>query len=410
MTSRGSRSAIGSPEAVSGQLPLALPDGGTTARSGQHPARASRSARPAKVPELMIQGICGRTYIESFAGPENEGSDLLFSWESRLRERLATIGSTESALIWRRKDIAPGLSISRLAVSTPLTNGTGSIGRHWPTAQARDGMPPHSEEYIAAKKAEGHGMANLNDHMALTAQWGTVRLQANGNLDRSTDGKARLEDQIYGANWSTPRASDGEKGGPNQSFGAGCQPLPAQMHQASPSVTPSARDWKDTPGMATEAGDRSRLDQLPRQMAATWVTVQAADGNKGSLPPRPHDTGISLPQHMAATVIATWPTIAAHLSGDTAEAHEARQARMKERHGRRMGTPLNVVMEHAALGTTIEALTGPTPNGSSATTGKPGVPNPVFAFWLMGFPEEFISGALAAMQSFRSSRKKSSAR
>jgi hypothetical protein len=30
--------------------------------------------------------------------------------------------------------------------------------------------------------------------------------------------------------WSTPRASDGEKGGPNQSFGAGGQPLPAQMH------------------------------------------------------------------------------------------------------------------------------------------------------------------------------------
>lgn len=31
--------------------------------------------------------------------------------------------------------------------------------------------------------------------------------------------------------WSTPRASDGEKGGPNQSFGAGGQPLPAQTAQ-----------------------------------------------------------------------------------------------------------------------------------------------------------------------------------
>jgi hypothetical protein len=29
--------------------------------------------------------------------------------------------------------------------------------------------------------------------------------------------------------WSTPRASDGEKGGPNQSFGAGGTPLPAQV-------------------------------------------------------------------------------------------------------------------------------------------------------------------------------------
>ena len=34
-------------------------------------------------------------------------------------------------------------------------------------------------------------------------------------------------------------------------------------------VTPTTRDWKDTPGMATRAGARSRLDQLPRQ-AAQW--------------------------------------------------------------------------------------------------------------------------------------------
>lgn len=32
-------------------------------------------------------------------------------------------------------------------------------------------------------------------------------------------------------------------------------------------VTPTTRDWKDTPGMATTAGERVRLDQLPRQAA-----------------------------------------------------------------------------------------------------------------------------------------------
>jgi hypothetical protein len=39
--------------------------------------------------------------------------------------------------------------------------------------------------------------------------------------------------------WSTPRATDGEKGGPNQNFGAGGTPLPAQ---ASQWATPQARD------------------------------------------------------------------------------------------------------------------------------------------------------------------------
>jgi hypothetical protein len=33
--------------------------------------------------------------------------------------------------------------------------------------------------------------------------------------------------------WATPRASDGEKGGPNQSFGAGGQPLPSQAYQSA---------------------------------------------------------------------------------------------------------------------------------------------------------------------------------
>lgn len=57
------------------------------------------------------------------------------------------------------------------------------------------------------------------------------------------------------------------------------------------------------------------------------------------------------------------------------------------------------------------ALSGPTTNGLSAqSTEKRGAPNPEFAFWLMGFPAEWVSGALAAMRSFRSSRRKSLAR
>lgn len=38
--------------------------------------------------------------------------------------------------------------------------------------------------------------------------------------------------------WSTPKASDAEKGGPNQRFGAGGQPLPAQaVHWKTPRVS-----------------------------------------------------------------------------------------------------------------------------------------------------------------------------
>ena len=50
----------------------------------------------------------------------------------------------------------------------------------WPTPTARDHFPAHSEEYIAAKKAQGHGMANLNDLIQLAN--GPARLTASGDL------------------------------------------------------------------------------------------------------------------------------------------------------------------------------------------------------------------------------------
>lgn len=78
--------------------------------------------------------------------------------------------------------------------------------------------------------------------------------------------------------WNTPRGTDGSNGGPNQANGA----LPADAALAS-WVTPSARDWKDTPGMAIEREDgRSRLDQLPRQAnLAGWPTPTAGNGKGG---------------------------------------------------------------------------------------------------------------------------------
>lgn len=184
------------------------------------------------------------------------------------------------------------------------------------------------------------------------------------------------------------------------SFGAGGTPLPTQMHAAH-WITASARDWKDSPGMATEAGDRNRVDQLPRQMA------QNAN---------------------------TWPTVQSNLSYQEDPAkHDARKTRMQEKHGRYQGENLPTLMSTAYSPTPTVAdvqggrkarsgarsnepllnglcfemeATGPTPTGSPATTAKRGAPNPVFAFWLMGFPAEWISGALEAMRSYRKPRRK----
>ena len=211
MTSMASPKSTSSPGSAGGRTPPASPDGPMTDLFGQALAPANRSRSRAKAPDLLMQGICGPTFTDSSVpdGP-------LSSWESRLRERLAMVGSTESPLIWRLKTTPAGMSISRLAPWTPpisVSEVTGSL-----------------------------------------------------------------------STW----------------------------------VTPSARDWKDSAGMATQAGDRTRLDQLPRQMVHS----------------------------------------------------------------------------------------GQTPTGSLATTAKRGAPNPAFPCWLMGYPAEWLLGAVSATQLTRSSRRK----
>jgi hypothetical protein len=57
--------------------------------------------------------------------------------------------------------------------------------------------------------------------------------------DRNRKQTGNLEDTV--SLWSTPWASDGEKGGPNMSFGAGGTPLPTQAaHWMTPRVTTGA--------------------------------------------------------------------------------------------------------------------------------------------------------------------------
>nr|WP_241651391.1 hypothetical protein [Sinirhodobacter populi] len=79
--------------------------------------------------------------------------------------------------------------------------------------------------------------------------------------------------------WSTPRASDAEKGGPNQKFGAGGIPLPAQAAQWT---TPSASDNRRS-GTITDAMSGTSLAQ---QVNTLWPTPAARD-HKGENGPAP---------------------------------------------------------------------------------------------------------------------------
>jgi hypothetical protein len=94
----------------------------------------------------------------------------------------------------------------------------------WPTPQARDHFPAHTPEYVAEKKAQGHGMANLNDTATL-AGWPTPRMADGEKNVRTAEGSAREIARKGGpqdtaqaatlAGWPTPTTRDHKDSGAN---------------------------------------------------------------------------------------------------------------------------------------------------------------------------------------------------
>lgn len=165
-----------------------------------------------------------------------------------------------------------------------------------------------------ARKAQQGWSQNLND---VTENWTTpqahdVRMRGSGQTSGATGSSAGNRCLATDAAqwqvilWGTPRASDAEKGGPNQSFGSGGTPLPAQaaqwptpmsLHPGTGSYnpagnsdftrkaealsmgivgnwpTPASRDWKGENGEAhlTTGTGRLHMGQLPNAVAHAFT-------------------------------------------------------------------------------------------------------------------------------------------
>lgn len=216
MTLWDTPNATSSPASAGGPTPCAFQGGPTTFPYGPALALASRSAQQGREPAQKIPDTCG---------PSGSGSSasavLTLSLANRLKQRLSTDGSTLFRLTWKEKVTPSGRLLSRLVASArPISDsGCGS----WPTAAARDYFPAHTPEYIAAKKAQGHGMANLNDTVQLSS-WPTTDA-AVGNLTDSS--------------WQERRAAAAAKHG-NNGFGLTL----GQAATLASWPTASARDWK----------------------------------------------------------------------------------------------------------------------------------------------------------------------
>ena len=146
----------------------------------------------------------------------------------------------------------------------------------WAAPQARDHFPAHTEEYIAAKKAQGHGMRNLHDEAARwpAPQAGAAATEKNNEAGNSDFSRRAMElaDALLADLWMAPNVPNGgrstahaEQVG-NTLYHKGRKVQMMLESQASNWAAPAAQNHKgSSEGSIIRADGKSREDILSYQ-------------------------------------------------------------------------------------------------------------------------------------------------
>jgi hypothetical protein len=308
LTFAATRNAISSPASVDGVSRSSSQGGPVSDRSGPGAAPASPSARPASSRRKPMTGISGPSSCGSLRSVA-----LTSSLVSRLRGRLDSAGSMEYRQTWREKTTPAGMSYwAHTASARPISDNDCS---GWPPPNVPLGGRAQSIETTLSGKRPNGTKAQLGlENVAQLAGWPTPTSALADKSVRSLEGGIKKALRSKGpdlaavaclAGWPTPQAGNP---GTETYSAAGSTDYERMIDVmlgrretkngpiTNPSgwCSPSARDWKDTPGMATtgtnpDGSERSRVDQLPRQAqlasGPTSTGSPVSTGKRGALNP-----------------------------------------------------------------------------------------------------------------------------
>ena len=214
-----SRSATSSPASAAGPMRCDWPAGPTIDLFGQALAPASPSAPPGPAAGMRTSATYGRHGRGSCAS-----ADLAAFLASRLRDTMASHGSTLFSLTWKVQATPSRRLICALRASGHRTSDSGSTGWPTPTKDEAGGTP---EQFLARKAALngacGVSLTALN-LVAQLASWATPAMRdwhgASGSPEflagraEQTRGKPLSEQAftLVPASWATPACTTGQGG------------------------------------------------------------------------------------------------------------------------------------------------------------------------------------------------------